>query len=275
MRRHGARSTSTSPQRRHGPTNFGWCPAFPLFCSRYASSTGAPGDYGDHDGPFGGQICSSFIAMTSGIKKARRSATVTAKASGVAVIRSRPRKARHCAAHATANSSVKPTGMSEGRIPMHGPRKCGRNGRRTGRRVGELYPIRAPKLVHNRSGLLRFSRTRPLFRPTIILSGLPLSTQLSGQVAARPAMDRLPDMRLEARWRDRRGEGLPPDRRQGRRHTPICGETPQRPLCPIKLNRRRHRTFLDEESGGIRAVRFRPRPAAAFRSRVRVRPGRH
>ncbi len=73
------------------------------------------------------------------------------------------------------------------------------------------------------------------------------------------------------------GEGLPPDRRQGRRHSPFCGETPQRPLCSIKLNRRRHRTFLDgahNTHNGIREVRFRPRPAAAFRSRVRVRPGR-
>ncbi len=61
------------------------------------------------------------------------------------------------------------------------------------------------------------------------------------------------------------GEGLPPDRRQGRRHTPICGETPQRPLCSIKLNRRRHRTFLDEAHGGIRAVRFRSQPAAGSR----------
>jgi len=61
------------------------------------------------------------------------------------------------------------------------------------------------------------------------------------------------------------GEGLPPDRREGRRHTPICGETPQRPLCSIKLNRRRRRTFLDDARGGIRAVRFRSQPAAGRR----------
>ena len=47
------------------------------------------------------------------------------------------------------------------------------------------------------------------------------------------------------------GEGLPPDRRQGRRHTPFCGETPQRPLCSIKLNWRRRRTFLEAAQGRI------------------------
>ena len=91
----------------------------------------------------------------------------------------------------------------------------------------------------------------------------------------RQRMDRRPlDWRRDGAMARSEGEGLPPDRRQGRRHTPICGATPQRPLGPIKLNRRRHRTFLDEAHGGIRAVPFRPRLVAAFRSRVRVRPGR-
>jgi hypothetical protein len=138
---------------------------------------------------------------------------------------------------------------------------------------GAPFPDRASKLVHNRSGPWRFSRTRPFFRPT---SSCP-AFHCREMFPDRGAIDR---QRIDCRTRDWRRDGaigggsLPPDRRQGRRHTPICGETPQRPLCSIKLNRRRRRTFLDGAQGRIRAVRYRPRPAAAFRSRVRVRPGR-
>ena len=56
-----------------------------------AVSIASPGDFS----PLAGGIRSSFNPTAGGIKKTRRSATVAAKASGAAAIRSRPRKARH------------------------------------------------------------------------------------------------------------------------------------------------------------------------------------
>jgi hypothetical protein len=59
--------------------------------SPYESSTAVPTDHG----PPGRQARALFEALTTGIRKSRRSAMRAAKASGAAAIRSRPRKARH------------------------------------------------------------------------------------------------------------------------------------------------------------------------------------
>lgn len=53
-----------------------------------------------------------------------------------------------------------------------------------------------------------------------------------------------------------RGESLPPDRHQGRRHTHICrGVPPQRPFALIEMNRQRHQTVCWKALGAIRGVR--------------------
>ncbi len=54
-------------------------------------------------------------------------------------------------------------------------------------------PLQRRNPAHNRSGPSQFSRTRPFCRPTIILSGSPLSSVVSGPKGDRPVKGRLAD----------------------------------------------------------------------------------
>jgi hypothetical protein len=88
----------------------------------------------------------------------------------------------------TSPSRTKPRACAKSRgdpssLPMRDPRKSGRSRRREAHRAGDSFPAPASKPVDNRSGPSRFSRTRPCCRPTIRLSGLPLSSIVSGQGA--------------------------------------------------------------------------------------------